>query len=409
MPWYLYLALKQLFPSGRLVSLFCVVSVIGVTLGVAVLLIVQSVMNGFGKEIRDKLADTDGHVRIQGGGILYQTWPLVEMAEQIDGVEAVSPYAEGMVMMMHRNIPAFPFVRGVDVFGDEPIVPFDKYLRSGKFEDLDDETVFLGAGLAASIGAYAGSTVEVYSPLMLEKLKKDEVLLPRELTVAGIFETGYNEIDANTMIVTLRLMQELYGLNDGAHGVALRLKNRDDAVKVANQLNAQLQPPYSATTWLDRNSAMLSVLVLEKTVMSFIILFIVLVAAFSIASSLYTAVVRKTREIGLLGAMGARSRHTAAIFCLQGMIIGVVGSLLGVGFALLALHYRVNIIDAITAATDSRDMMIRFYKFREPPVHYEATDFVLTVAFALVVSTLAGLIPAWFAARLKPADALRNE
>ncbi|MBC2593016.1 ABC transporter permease [Ruficoccus amylovorans] len=410
MPWYLYLALKQLFPSGRFVSLFCVVSVIGVTLGVMVLLIVQSVMNGFGNEIRDKLSDTDGHVRIQGGGIIYQTWPLVEMAEQIEGVETVAPYAEGMVMMMHRNIPAFPYVLGVDVLGDEPIIPFDRYLRGdSRYEDLDDETVFLGAGLAASIGAYKGSTLEVYSPLMLEKLKRDEVLLPRELTVAGIFDTGYNKIDANTMIVTLRLMQELYGLGDGAHGVSLRLKDRNQADAVAKQLNDQLQPPYRAVTWLDRNSDILFVLSLEKAVMSFIILFIILVASFSIASSLFTAVVRKTREIGLIGAMGGRSRQMAAVFCFQGFIIGVVGSLLGVGLALLALHYRVQIVDTFARATNSADTLVRFYQFRVLPVHYEARDFILIITFAIIVSTVAGLLPAWRAARLKPADALRNE
>ncbi|QYY34965.1 ABC transporter permease [Ruficoccus sp. ZRK36] len=409
MPWYLYLALKQLFPSGRLVSLFCVVSVTGVTLGVMVLLIVQSVMNGFGKEIRDKLADTGGHVRVYGGGIIYQTWPLVEMAEQIDGVEAVSPYAEGMCMMMFRNRPAFPYVMGVDVLEDEQIIPFDRYLRSGSIDDLDDETVFLGAGLAASIGAYPGSTVELYSPLMLDKLKNDEVLLPRELTVAGVFETGYNKIDGNTMIVTLRLMQELYGLGNGAHGVSLRLADRNQAAAVAKQLNDQLEPPYRAVTWLEQNQDILFVLNLEKTVMSFIILFIILVAAFSIASSLFTAVVRKTREIGLIGAMGGRSLQMAFVFCFQGFLVGAVGSVLGVGLALLILYYRAQIVDALTRVTNSSDMMLNFYQFRVLPVHYEAKDFILIVSFAIVVSTLAGLLPAWRAARLKPADALRNE
>ena len=410
MKWYLYLALKQLFPSGRYISLFFIVSNIGVMLGVAVLLIVQSIMNGLGAEIRDKMANTDGHVRIHGSGIIYDTEPLIEIAKSLPEVEAVAPYAEGLAMMMGNSIPQFPFIKGIDVFEDDPVVPLQQYLRGdAKVEDLDDERVFLSIGLARAIGAYPGSTIELYSPLMLEKLKRDEVLLPRELTVAGIFQTGYNEVDSNSMVITLRLMQELYGLHDGSHGISLRLKNRDDAEAVALKLNEMLDSPYYATTWLDTNQARLFILNLEKTVMGFINLFIILIASFSIAVSLFTAVLKKTREIGLIGAIGASSFQIAGIYCFQGFLIGVTGSILGVLLTFGGLAVRGTIMEWIAWAAGDPTILQRFYGFEILPVRYEPIDFTITISLAIIGSTIAGLLPAFRAALLKPADALRNE
>src|SRR5690606_37023828 len=145
-------------------------------------------------------------------------------------------------------------------------------------------------------------------------------------------ETGYGAVDANTIVITLRLMQELYGLGNGVHGLSLRLDKGADPDSVAADLNKVLPPPAKAYSWLDINRDLLFVLQLEKTVMFFIILFIILVASFSIASSLLTSVVRKTREIGLLGALGGRPWQSAAIFCLQGFLIGFVGTVLGMAF-----------------------------------------------------------------------------
>ncbi len=410
MKWYFYLALKQLFPSGRFISLFFVVANIGVMLGVAVLLIVQSIMNGLGSEIREKMADTDGHVRIHGSGIIYDYEPLVQIAQSMPEVEAVAPYAEGLAMMMGNHIPQFPFIKGIDVFDEDPVVPLQQYLKGDAVvDDLDDERVFLSSGLARAIGAFPGSTIELYSPLMLEKLKRDEMLLPRELTVAGIFQTGYNEIDENSMVITLRLMQELYGLHDGAHGITLRLKDRDDAEAVALRLNEMLDSPFYATTWLDRNQARLFILNLEKTVMSFINLFIILIASFSIAVSLFSAVVRKTREIGLIGAIGASSYQIAGIYCFQGFLIGITGSILGVLLTLGGLSIRGEIMQGIALLAGDPTIMQRFYGFEILPVEYQPLDFAITIGLAIIGSTIAGLLPAMRAAMLKPADALRNE
>lgn len=409
MPWYIYLALKQLFPTGRVLSFFAVVSIVGVMLGVAVLFGVQSVMNGFRAEISERLEKTFGHVRIDSGQINYDWKEMVAELEAMDGIDAVNTYAEGVVLLQHGNRPAFPVVRGVDVNAEKQVIPIDEFTIHADLDDLDDERIFIGTGLAQSIGAVVGDYVEVYSPLLLERLKKDQVLLPRELEVAGLFETGYGQIDSNTVVVTQRLMQELYGLGEGVHGIMLNLDNADNAASLAHQLNQKLEPPQRAITWLEANENLLFILRLEKSMMTFVMIFIILVASFSIASSLLTAVVRKTREIGLLGAMGGRPSQMAMLFAFQGFLIGAVGSILGIIMALVILYFRNEIIRGIARVFDSEAVLIQFYQFAFLPVRYQVSDLLLVVVAAVGISTLAGLVPAWRASRLKPSDALRNE
>ena len=409
MPWYLYLAFKQLFPSGRRLSFFSLVSILGVMLGVWVLVVVQSVMNGFGAEISDKLIQTYGDVRVESGRINYQPDELIERLQAMPEVAIANPYAEGMVMIQHRDRPAFPIIRGIDVDSEEMVMPVDKFLIQGKVDDLDDNTIFLSSQLAVSLGASKGSTVEVYSPLILDRVKKDEMLLPRELEVAGIFETGYGQIDNNTVVVTLRLMQELYGLDQGIHGVMLKLQDGVDEEVFAYELNGQFDSELYASTWLDANADLLFVLRLEKSVMFFIIIFIILVASFSIASTLLTSVVRKTREIGLLGAMGGRPRQIAWIFALQGFIIGVSGTAIGLLAAFVSLHFRNDIVHFLAHLTETQSVLSRFYQFINLPAQYSTSDLITITLSAIIVSTLAGLVPAIRAGRLRPATALRNE
>jgi len=408
-PWYFYIALKQLFPTGRRFHFFTVISTAGVMLGVALLLIVQSVMNGFGHEIRSRIVDTNAHIRVEGGMILRDWEPTLEEIAADPAVAIASPYAHGVVMAQKDNIPAFPMIRSIGLDPEQEAIPVESYLRSGNLDLLDDDSVFLSSGLAYTLGARTGSVIEVYSPLMLERLKRDELLLPRELAVAGIFESGWQQVDDNTMLVTLRLMQDLYGLHNGIHGIAIRLHPGHDADTVAERLNRQLPLPYTARSWMDTNHDFLFILQLEKHVLFFLMLFIVVVAAFSITSSLLITVVRKTREIGLFGALGGRPREIAACFCFQGFLLGCAGTGLGVGLALIILHYRNGIVSTFARITQSEDALRRFYQFVDLPVRYELRDFVVIVTSGIIISTLAGLIPAWRASRLKPTEAFRSE
>jgi lipoprotein-releasing system permease protein len=409
MPWPLYLALKQLFPTGRRFPFFTGISILGVTLGVALLIVCISVMGGFGREIRNMIVNTQGEVQVRAEGLMEDSRAVMTAIERVPGVVATTPFAEGVVMLQHENKPAFPAIQGVDATRVDRVIPLRKFVVAGDYDALDDDRVILSAQLAMTIGARLGSKVSVYSPLLLEKLKADEILIPRELEVCGIFEIGHQQLDSSVVIVTLRTMQELYGLGRAVHGVNVKLAEGVDPDRAAAAINRALPRDGVAKSWMDANEEFLFVLQLEKNMIFFLLLFIIVVAAFSVASSLLIAVVRKTREIGLLGALGATPGQLAACFCFQGVIIGVAGTGTGLVLGFTVVHFRNDLVAGFTRLTGSEAALERFYQFSQLPAHLAGGDLALIVVSALLVSTLAGLLPAWRAAKLKPVDALRAE
>lgn len=411
MPWYLYLALKQLFPTGKKFPFFTAISVLGVALGVALLVISTSVMGGFGYEIRRMIVDTQGEVQVRGEGLIADAAGLQARLATVPGVVATTPFAEGVVGLQYEGKPAYPAMQGIDVNRVGQVVPLERFIRAGRLDDLDDDSIIISSKLALSLGARIGSRVEIYSPLLLEKLKNDEVLLPRELRVVGIFEVGHQQLDSSVVLVTLRAMQELYGLGAAIHGVNVKIAPKLDADAVATRINGALPPAAQARarSWMEANQDFLFILQLEKNMIFFLLTFIIIVSAFSVTSSLLISVVRKTREIGLLGALGARPMQVAACFCFQGLLIGATGTVAGLGLGLGTLHFRNELVAAFTRLTASEEVLVRFYQFSQLPAHTAPGDVGLIVACSVVISTLAGLLPAWRAARLKPVEALRNE
>jgi lipoprotein-releasing system permease protein len=184
-----------------------------------------------------------------------------------------------------------------------------------------------------------------------------------------------------------------------------------DADVVAKRINGSLPPEAraQARSWIEANQEFLFILQLEKNMIFFLLTFIIIVSAFSVTSSLLISVVRKTREIGLLGALGARPLQVAACFCFQGLLIGAAGTVAGLALGLGTLHFRNELVAGFTRLTASEEVLVRFYQFSQLPAHTAPGDVVLIVTCSVVISTLAGLLPAWRAARLKPVEALRNE
>ncbi|MFT3782510.1 MAG: ABC transporter permease [Nibricoccus sp.] len=409
MPWYLYLALKQLFPTGRRFPFFTFISITGVALGVALLVVVMSVMGGFGHEIRRMIVDTEGEIQIRSGGIIAEYPEILKRVRSVSGVVAATPTASGAVMIQYHNKPSYPSMRGLDLDNVEKVVALQKYVRIGSLDDLDDNSVILSSQLAQSVGASVGATIEVYSPLMIEKLKGDEKFLPREVRVVGIIEIGHQQLDSSTLYCTLRLAQELYGLGDGVHAINVRIKPGLNEDEMAARLNAALPPGIRAFSWMDSFSDFLWVLQLEKNMIFFLMIPIVIVAGFSVTSSLLISVVRKTREIGLLAALGGKSRQVAACFCFQGLVIGICGTLLGVVLGFGALTFRNDFVGVVMQITQRQEVLQRFYQFSRLPAHTAPKDIVIIIFCSIVISTLAGLLPAWRAAKLKPVEALRSE
>ena len=412
MKWWLYIALKQLFPTGKVVSFFAAVSLLGVALGVLGLFGTQSVMNGFHSEISLKLRDTTGDVIIRNyGRPMHSLETLKERLKSMPEVESVEFVAQGPVMMVVNNVPVFPMLRSYDTISGECALPIreKKFVRMGSIDDLDDDSIILGQRLAASVGAGVGDKVDVFSPTMLDKIKRDEVPMAASLDVVGLLATDYSQVDSNIALVSLRRMRDLYNLGDGSHSIAIRLKEsaKDSAEAFAKKLVDEDIVPrsYYVTTWLGANEAFLRVIKMEKVMMSLIIFLIILVASFSICISLYTSVLRKTREIGLSAAMGARPLQIAATYCFQGFAIGLFGSILGLLLTFLLLHFRAPIAEFIVG----RESLIEFYHFARLPVKYELKDALWACGFSIVLCTLAGFLPAIRAARLKASEAMRNE
>ena len=412
MKWWLYIALKQLFPTGKVVSFFAAVSLLGVALGVLGLFGTQSVMNGFHSEISLKLRDTTGDVIMRNyGRPMHSLETLKERLKSMPEVESVESVAQGPVMMVVNNVPVFPMLRSYDTISGECALPIreKKFVRMGSIDDLDDDSIILGQRLAASVGAGVGDKVDVFSPTMLDKIKRDEVPMAASLDVVGLLATDYSQVDSNIALVSLRRMRDLYNLGDGSHSIAIRLKEsaKDSAEAFAKKLvDGDIVPrSYYVTTWLGANEAFLRVIKMEKVMMSLIIFLIILVASFSICISLYTSVLRKTREIGLSAAMGARPLQIAATYCFQGFAIGLFGSILGLLLTFLLLHFRAPIAEFIVG----REALIEFYHFARLPVKYELKDALWACGFSIVLCTLAGFLPAIRAARLKASEAMRNE
>ena len=408
MPWYLYLAIKQLFPTGRRFPFFTAISVLSVALGVALLIVVLGVMGGFGFQIREMITDTEGEIQIKARGLISDYRSVVKQVEAVPGVAGATPYAAGMLMVQFENKPAFPQMRGLDMASINRVVPLGKFVRLGSLDDLDDDAVILSGGLADALGARLGTTVEIYTPLMLAR-KDGEVILPRTARVVGILEIGHQQLDSSTLYCTLRLSQDLYGLDRDVHGIDVRIQPGAKEDEVAARINAILPQDVRAFSWRDSFADFLWVLQLEKNMMMFVLLFVVLVAAFLTMSLLLVLVLKKTREIGLLGALGASRRQIALCFCLQGVGVGVVGTGLGLALGFTVLNFRNDLVRAITHVTGGQELIARFYQFSELPEHMETRDLLLIVVSALLLSTLAGIVPAIIAARLKPVEALRSE
>lgn len=409
MSWPLYLALKHLFPTGKRLSFFTLISIVGVALGVGLLVVVTSVMGGFGSEVRRMVVDTEGEIQIKAAGAISNYRDIVKKVTAVDGVAAATPYASGVLVVKNGSKPSYPVMRGLDLSTVENVVHLRRYIRVGSLDDLDDDSIIVSSELAHSLGVAVGSRVEVYSPLTLERLSSDELFLGRTVTVVGILEIGHQQLDSNTVYCTLRLAQDLYGLKQSVHGINVRIKPGYNEDEVASRINAVLPFSIRAYSWMETFEDFLWVLQLEKNMIFFLLLFIVVVAGFSVASSLLISVVRKTREIGVLSAIGGKTRLIAACFCYQGLIIGGFGTAVGLGLGFFMLAVRNDVVLGIAHLTQREETLRRFYQFSALPSNTTAHDLLMIIVASIIISTLAGLLPAWRAARLKPVEALRSE
>ena len=405
MPWFLQIALRQLFQPGKRFPAFAIVSILGVGLGVAALLVVQTVMNGFGEEHRLRIRESFGDCVVLTRNTIANPSELVKKLRKDDEVITAAAFTEGPALSRRGQFSGVAFVRGIDLTVKEQ--PARPYIVAGSFNDLDDGRVILGYGLAKTLRVNIGDKIELWSPAMAELAEKGQAPLPAELEVCGIVRTGFTEVDDRAAIIPIRRFRELWAMGTQAHGITLRFRNPNDAPAIAARLNVG-SPEMHFVPWQEIKKNFLEAIRFEKTMLFFLMFIITLVASFSIGSTLFSAVIRRTREVGVLVSMGARRWQIVALFGIQGLLIGLLGTLLGFALTWTILALRENILTMINKVFGNGDMVANVYQFSKVPLHYDNSDFIVAAGFTLLVTTLAGLVPAIWAASRKPSEAMRH-
>ena len=428
LPFSLFLALRYLKPKRTFLSIITLISVIGVMLGVTVLILVIAVMTGFDRELRQKVIDFDAHILVTSEDVFRDWRALKAKIDKTPGVVATAPFVQGPVIVEFHNRRLAPLIRGVDPEQEEKVIPLQRFIKYGRL-DLEGESTVLGIELARKLGVSVGDKVTIYSPgnlgQVLDSIKKLEnatgeeekkaidelrdVILPKELTVTGIFETGHYLHDSEFLLVPVYVGQELYGLGDALHGITVKTDNPYGAERVKQEIQQFLEPPAYAQTWIDMNRQYFEAVRLERTVMFFLLFFIVIVAAFGIMSTLITVTVQKRHEIGIVKALGANIAQIIWVFLGQGTIVGLFGTVTGLGLGMTLIRYR-NEFSRWLASTLHIEIFPReVYQFSSIPAEVIPHDVAIICISAFLICSFAALIPAYFAARLDPVKALRYE
>ncbi len=425
-PFSLFLALRYLKPKRTFVSVITLISIVGVMLGITVLLLVISVMTGFEQELRRKVLGFEPHILVSTvDGKVGEWQPLMKTIRETPGVVAAAPYVQGPAIVDYNGMRAARVIRGIDPELEEKVTGMGRFVAFGKGE-LTGGHALVGLDLARSLHMELGEKVVIYSPRnigeMLDAIKEAEedssklegmkkLFLPEELEITGIFETGRYNYDSEFIIVPLHIAQELYGLddNDELHGIAVRTQDANHASTVRDAILARAPEGTTAQTWEEMNRNFFEAVAMERNVMFFLLMFIIIVAAFGIMNTLITVTMQKTREIGIMKAIGATTWQIVWVFLGQGMIVGFFGNLCGLGLGMLLIRYRNEFKDWLASALNVQVFPADVYQFSRIPAEVVPRDVAVICISAFVVCSLAALFPAYFAARLDPVKALRQD
>jgi lipoprotein-releasing system permease protein len=433
LPFELLLALRYLRPKRTFVSIITLISVLGVALGVAVLIIVISVMSGFDHDLRGKILGFKAHMTVVRWDSANQTATLMTNYSAVARIIAtnknvigVAPSVVGQVLVetepadtnARSSLTAAPYLRGVDANAENSVSVLPKSIIDGETNlaiALTGRGLIVGSDFAQQMKLSIGDRLSIYSPADVKKMREsrgkpnEEAILPDDFTVTGIFDVGYYDFDAYFICSSLENAQDLYNLGDSVHGLMVMLRDPYQAPQIQGELQRTLGDNYRVTTWMEENRAILGALIVEKNVMFYLLFFIVLVAALCILSAQITFVVQKTREIGMLKALGATNLQISGIFLGQSAIIGVLGVLAGYGLGVLAVIYRNEFLEFMRRATGWELFPASIYGFGELPAIIAPRDIAVICASSFVICILGGVLPAIRAGRLKPVEALRYE
>jgi lipoprotein-releasing system permease protein len=404
--------------SGRrngFISFISGVSMLGIALGVAALIIVLSVMNGFRKEVQDKMLSVIAHVEVMAadGNALPDWRDTLAKVRAVPGAGAqvigAAPFVAAQALMARGDDMRGVVVRGISPNDDATVTEVAARLKDTVLARLVPGRwgIVLGIELANSLGVREGDKVTLVLPGG-QITPAGEVPRLKQLTVVGTFNAGHYEYDSTLALVHVDDAAKLFRV-EGPTGVQLKLRNVNDARDVGNALRASLGPRYSVRDWTRTNANWFSAVELEKRLMFIILTLIVAVAAFNLVSTLVMTVTDKQADIAILRTLGASPRSVMGIFMVQGALSGVIGTLAGVLFGLLIAFNVGTLVGMIEALLRVSFLPASVYLISRMPSDPQANDIVPIVVISLLLSFIATLYPSWRASRVQPAEALRYE
>jgi len=399
--------------SSRLISLITVIAVGGVTIGVMALVIVLGVMNGMQNDLREKILVVNPHLRVltYGEGLRLDDWPeVLAKVKRASGVEAAAPFVmtQGLISAGHDYAEGVMVIGIESDTGSRAVTSLPHYFTKGDLTFRSTRTdveggVAIGTRLSTKLSAYPGDVITMVAPAGSQFNRSLGAFVPkyRRYEVTGLFETGMYDYDNSYVLMRRQAAQDFAGLGGAVTGIEVRLANPERATEAGQQLESMLGYPYRALDWQLQNRSLFSALKLEKLAMGLVVFLICVVAAFNVVGTLTMVVRDKTREIGILLAMGMQRSRIRRVFLIQGVFIGLVGTALG---AVLGL---------IVGASVNRGHLVpidpSIYFIDHLPVLNNPLDALAVIGASLVIATLAPLYPSTQAARLDPVNAIRYE
>jgi lipoprotein-releasing system permease protein len=396
---------------NRFVSFIAAVSMLGIALGVAALIVVLSVMNGFQEELRTRILAVASHIEIRALSGALADWPaLAKVAQTNPRVRAIAPYVLGQAMLSAGEVNRGVLVRGIDPALENQVADIGSHMRAGALSDLRPDTfgIVLGAELARALGVRVGDSVLLVAP---QGTVTPAGTLPRvkSFRVVGVFEIGMFEFDSGLALINLSDAQKLYRLGDAVSGIRLKLDDLFAAPRVAQDLLAVLPADVDARDWTLSHANFFRAVAIEKRMMFLILTLIVAVAAFNIVSAQVMVVTDKQADIAILRTQGASPASILTIFVIQGALVGAIGTLLGVAGGLLLAFNVDTVVPFVERVVGVQFLDKSVYYISELPSEVQRGDVVTVATIALVLTLLATLYPSWRAARINPAEALRYE